>query len=149
MHRFVLVAVLLSGVPALAGEYSTTLAAAIKERRDACAEQGGRSTAGANFIRRIDLDGDGRDDFILDDGQFRCSKGAPGWCGSGGCSVEVFLAKPDGDAKSILTELGGGYAVTKTARGATLTVRTRGGPVTYRFADGCAIPVKGGGERSC
>lgn len=134
--------------PAAAAEWPAPVAKAVAAREKFCAEQGGKPRAGARFIRQLSLDGDNRADFILDDSQFSCSAGAPGFCGSGGCSIEVFLSSAKGGLKAVLTELGSGYAVRKTKGGARLTVRTRNGPVTYRFAGGCAVPV-GGGERSC
>jgi hypothetical protein len=49
--------------------------------------------------------------------------------------------------KPVLTELGSGYAARKPARGVLVTFKN--GAATYRFAEGCAIPVRRGGERSC
>ena len=72
------------------------IAAAIAERAKSCAEAGGKLAAPEKAIRRLDLDGDGRDDFILDDRRLACSRGAPGWCGFGGCSIEVFLSSAGG-----------------------------------------------------
>jgi hypothetical protein len=134
--------------PALAAEWPAPVAAALKERQEFCGGEGGRLAAPEKAVRRLDLDGDGRDDFILDDGKLACSKGAPGWCGSGGCSMEVFLSGAKGGLKSILTELGAGYSVKKSGRGHIVTFRTRSGAAAYRFADGCAIPTRRG-ERSC
>ena len=139
---------LLPAAPAFAAEWPGPVAQALKERQEFCAGEGGRLADPAKAIRRLDLDGDGQDDFILDDGKLACSKGAPGWCGSGGCSMEVFLSGAKGGLKSVLTELGGGYSVKKSGRGHRVTFRTRSGAATYRFADGCAIPIRRG-ERSC
>jgi hypothetical protein len=139
----------LGAVPVLAADWPPPVAKAVREREQFCAEAGGKPVVGAKFIRQLSLDGDARADFILNDSEFRCTKGAPGFCGSGGCSVEVFLSSAKGGLKSVLTELGSGYAVRKTKNGSRITVQTRNGPVTYRFAGGCAVPVAGGGERSC
>jgi hypothetical protein len=148
-------AVLLTGLlpalaaPALAAEWPAPVAEAIKERQEFCAGEGGKLASPEKAIRRLDLDGDGRDDFILDDGKLACSKGAPGWCGSGGCSMEVFLSGAKGGLKSVLTELGSGYEAKKSGKGHLVTFRTRDGAATYRFAEGCAIPTGRRGERSC
>jgi hypothetical protein len=139
---------LIGASPALAADWPPAVAKAVQEREKFCAEQGGKPIIGAKFIRQLSLDGDARADFILNDSEFRCTKGAPGFCGSGGCSVEVFLSSAKGGLKSVLTKLGSGYAVRKTKGGARVTMRTRNGPVTYRFAAGCAVRVDGG-ERSC
>jgi hypothetical protein len=144
----ILVILLASAAPALAAEWPGPVTEAVKERADACAGEGGKLAAPAKAIRRLDLDGDGQDDFILDDARLACSKGAPGWCGSGGCSMEVFLSGAKGGLKSVLTELGSGYEVKKSGKGHLVTFRTRNGAATYRFAEGCAIPIRRG-ERSC
>ena len=140
---------LASTAPALAAEWPGPVAEAVKEREAFCAGEGGKLADPAKAIRRLDLDGDGQDDFILDDGRLRCSKGLPGWCGSGGCSMEVFLSGAQGGLKSVLTELGSGYEVKKSGKGHLVTFRTRDGAATYRFAEGCAIPTGRRGERSC
>ena len=135
--------------PAFAAEWPAPVAAAIAERAKSCAEAGGKLAAPEKAIRRLDLDGDGRDDFILDDRRLACSRGAPGWCGFGGCSIEVFLSSAAGGLKSVLTELGSGYSVKTSGRGPVVTFKTREGAVAYRFAEGCAIPTGRRGERSC
>jgi hypothetical protein len=141
--------VLLLATPALAVKWPAPIAAAIAERAKSCTEAGGKLAAPEKAIRRLDLDGDGRDDFILDDRRLACSKGAPGWCGSGGCSMEVFLSSAAGGLKSVLTEFGSGYSVKTSGRGPVVTFKTREGAVAYRFAEGCAIPTGRAGERSC
>jgi hypothetical protein len=145
----ILAVVLVSPLPALAAPYPPPIAAAVREREKACTDQGGRPAASARFVRRVNLDGDGKDDFIIHDGLFRCTKGTPGFCGSGGCGMAVFLSSARGGLKRVLEETGSGYGVTKARGGARVTFRTRRGPATYRFAGGCAIPVAGGGERRC
>ena len=140
---------LAAGASALAAEWPAPVAEAMKERVDAGAGEGGRIANPDRAVRRLDLDGNGRDDFILDDNRLVCSKGAPGWCGSGGCSMEVFLSGAKGGLKSVLTELGSGYEVKKSGKGHRVTFRTRNGAVAYRFAEGCAIPTGRRGERSC
>jgi len=150
MRAVFLAAVLLfAALPVRAAEWPPAIVAAVKQRESACAKEGGRPIASNRFLRRVQLDGDGRDDFILDDGKFRCSKGAPGRCGSSGCSKEVYLSSAKDPSKPVLVELSGSYGVRKSKRGARITFQTRSGYVTYRFADGCAIPVSGGGERRC
>ena len=139
----------LASLPAEAVEWPPAVATAIKEREAACAKQGGRPNPSRRFVRRLQLDGDGRDDFILDDSQFRCSKGSSEWCGSGRCSKAVYLSSAKDKSKPVLVELGGAYGVRKSRRGSRATFQTRSGYVTYRFANGCAIPVSGGGERRC
>ena len=139
----------LTCMPALAAELPAAVAAAVKEREAACAKNGGRATSARRFVRRLDLDRDGADDFILDDGRFRCSKCPTEWCGSGGSSREIYLSSAKDKSKPLLVERGGSYGVRKSRSGARVTFQTRNGYVTYRFAKGCAVPVSGPGERRC
>ena len=96
IRRTIVIGLLLAlAAPALAAERPALIAAAIGEREQSCTEAGGKLAAPEKAIRRLDLDGDGRDDFILDR-RLACSKGAPGWCGSGAarwsCSCRALQA---------------------------------------------------------
>ena len=109
-RQLVVAALLASSLPVAAAEWPKPVQDAIAER-EACAGAGGRGWKSADFVGRLDLDGDKRDDFILDDGKYRCSKGPPGYCGSGGCSMTVWLSKPEGGPRIVLETLGDGYAL--------------------------------------
>lgn len=150
MRSAVLFGVLLiAAAPANGAELPPGVAAAVKEREAACAKNGGRPITSRRFVRRLDLDADRLDDFIIDDSKFRCTKGSAGLCGSGGCSKEIFLSSAKDKSKPVLVERGDAYGVRKSRRGARVTFETRGGYVTYGFANGCAIPLSGPGERRC
>ncbi len=147
-RQLVVAALLASSLPVAAAEWPKPVQDAIAEREAYCREQGGTGIELADFVGRLDLDGDKRDDFILDDGKYRCSKGPPGYCGSGGCSMTVWLSKPEGGPKIVLETLGDGYALSWSRIGATIAFPGRGGKTAYRFAKGCAVAVPGG-EKSC
>lgn len=63
---------------------------------EACAELGGTVAMEPGFERREDLDGDGREDVVIDYAAAACSKSATLNCGSGGCTVGFFLARDEG-----------------------------------------------------
>lgn len=132
-----------------AAERAPELAAAYKAREDQCRQQGGAASFGPRFVRRFDLDGDGRRDFVLNDAQVRCSKGAPSSCGPRGCAVEAFLLGEQG-AKRVLREIATGVSLRKTSGGAVLTLQQpTGSALRFRFANGCAVPADGQGEPRC
>ena len=58
-----------------------------------CAALGGTIAMEPGFERRDDLDGDGRDDVVIDYAAAVCSEMASLYCGSGGCTVGFFLAR--------------------------------------------------------
>ena len=61
-----------------------------------CAELGGTVALEPGFQRREDLDGDGREDLVIDYAAAACSEAATLNCGSGGCTVGFFLARDAG-----------------------------------------------------
>lgn len=144
MRTLVCLGFLLAAAPALAEEWPSQISAELAERQDYCKQQGGKATIAETFLRRIDLDGDGRDDFIMDDAGFQCSKGVPLYCGSGGCSVQVFMGRGD-DAHLVFSELAQQF----TVKGKVLEVsQGKSYPkITVRFEKGCAISSTG--EKSC
>ncbi|GKY88179.1 hypothetical protein [Sinisalibacter aestuarii] len=58
-----------------------------------CGQLGGTVEVEPGFERREDLDGDGRDDVVIDYAAAVCSEMASLYCGSGGCTVGFFLAR--------------------------------------------------------
>jgi len=129
--------------PALAEDWPAAIKAELDDRQAYCKDQGEEAKIGATFLRRMDLDGDGREDFIMDDAGFGCTKGAPPYCGSGGCSIQVFIGG-EKDARLVFSELAQQVAL----KGKVLEVAPRRGrKITVRFERGCAI--RSDGERSC
>lgn len=61
-----------------------------------CADFGGTVAAEPGLIRLRDIDGDGVNDAVIDYGFARCSEAASLFCGSGGCSTEIWLGAADG-----------------------------------------------------
>ena len=62
----------------------------------ACGELGGTVAMEPGFERREDLDGDGREDLVIDYAAAACTESATLNCGSGGCTVGFFLARDEG-----------------------------------------------------
>ena len=68
----------------------------LDEVAGACRDLGGTVTMEPGFERREDLDGDGREDLVIDYAAAACSEAATLNCGSGGCTVGFFLARDEG-----------------------------------------------------
>lgn len=75
-----------------------------------CGELGGSVAMEPGFERREDLDGDGREDVVIDYAAAVCSQMASLYCGSGGCTVGFFLSRNEG-YKRIFDGVIRGYAV--------------------------------------
>jgi hypothetical protein len=68
------------------------------------------------FLTRRDINGDGIEDFILDYGHFACGASLNPYCGSAGCSTEVFASLSGGKFTKVLDDNVRGIAF-KTLRG--------------------------------
>jgi hypothetical protein len=47
-------------------------------------------------VRRIDLTGDGREDYIVDFRDTKCGDRETTYCGTGGCVMNILVTLPDG-----------------------------------------------------
>ena len=119
----------------------------IARREVHCHVQGGTHTIEPGFLRRANLGGEGREYLILDDGKARCSHGPPAWCGSGGCSVTVFVRAKNGRLRSLVGRVGQGYTLVQLASGMELTIHQRHPYPSrvYRFVNGCVLEMEGDG----
>lgn len=65
-----------------------------------CRGVGGKPGASPGLVSTVDLNGDGRSDYVIDTAAFDCEGAASLFAGTGGSSVEVFITTADGSAKS-------------------------------------------------
>jgi hypothetical protein len=108
------------GVPAAAQApaYPKDVQAVLDRATKFCREEGGNGTEfSAEDIRKIDLTGDGRDDYIVHLQNAHCAEREATFCGTGGCDLEILIANRDGSYKSIFAQRVRGYEI-KPGRGA-------------------------------
>jgi hypothetical protein len=67
--------------------------AVIEDARTQCASLGGTLTLKRGAVSRIDLNGDGRADALVDTGRMACSTAASAFCGTGGCGLTAIVAE--------------------------------------------------------
>ena len=87
------------GVPAAAQgpTYPKDVQAVLDHATKFCREEGGNGTEfSAEDIQKIDLTGDGRDDFIVHLQNAKCGEREAVFCGTGGCDLEILIANRDG-----------------------------------------------------
>ena len=73
--------------------YPTEVRRALVAADESCRRAGGtRVTLTVNAIRKLDLNGDGRDDYIVDFHETECGGRASFFCGTGGCDLLILVA---------------------------------------------------------
>jgi hypothetical protein len=92
--RLLFAVVLLSfgacSIPAAAADFPDVVRKAVDSAANECRESGGKP--GTNAMATVaDLDGNGGEDWILDYAKMQCSGIVPPFCGSGGCTLQIFL----------------------------------------------------------
>jgi len=91
-----------------------------------CESQGGSVVSFApDTVRRIDLTGDGHDDYIVDFRDTRCEAHEAAYCGTGGCVMDILVTLPDGGVRRVFDGYVRNYEI-KTMpmkRGALRTIR--------------------------
>ncbi len=80
------------GVPQ--SQWPGEVSAAFQESAAGCSELDGARLAFSEetYVRAVELNGDGRPDYIVDDAGLECSGSASYFCGSAGCGVTVYLS---------------------------------------------------------
>ena len=154
-HVVLMTGLAVSAIPATASAVNVPLAVAAYEKQlaDACREAGG--TPGkptAAFIAHGDLNGDGIDDWAVDEGGLNCKGAASIFAGSGGSQVIVFVGLPNGDARKAFQH--GAYGMKLEVVGSSQTLWLRvGGPLcgqagspTHAEAMDCDRPIAWGKE---
>jgi hypothetical protein len=108
---------------------------------------------GPNGLHKLDLSGEGRADYVIDDSDITCS-GTHDLCGTGGCTLTIFMRTPSGYAK-VWDEVAIAAKLVRRGRGYAFVLRLKkpgGYPLTttrLAFAKGCAIDLTHGGKRLC
>jgi len=87
------------GVPAAAQgpAYPKDVQAVLDHAAKSCREEGGTEMKfSAGDIQKIDLTGDGRDDYIVHLQNAECAEREAVFCGTGVCDLEILIANQDG-----------------------------------------------------
>jgi hypothetical protein len=133
-----LCAALLAAGPALAedaakppfdpGNYPPAVQKALRYANEECASQGGgQVTFAADTVRKVDLTGDGRDDYIVDFHDTECGGYKTVYCGTGGCTMEILVTLPRGRIRSVFSDRVRSYEILPDQ------VPHHRGPRTIRF----------------
>jgi hypothetical protein len=90
-----------------------TLSNAVLECRQA---DGGKVTFAPDTVRKVDFNGDGRDDYVVSLEDTKCSTFESIFCGTGGCGVDFLVTMPDGSVRSLFEATIHKYEILGTPR---------------------------------
>jgi hypothetical protein len=128
-----------SAIPAAAQDFPKGIQEALERHKAFCLDGGGTAvTFDRNVARKIDLNGDGRDDYILDMRDTVCTEMEHAYCGTGGCAVEILIAQRDGSYKSAFSDTIFRYEI-KPGRGVrTIKFHLHGGYCGKHGPEACS-----------
>lgn len=85
-----------------AADYPAEVQKALRYANEECAAQGGGAVSFApDTVRKIDLTGDGRDDYIVDFRDTNCEGREAAYCGTGGCVMDILVTLPNGSVRRV------------------------------------------------
>jgi hypothetical protein len=109
--------------------YPPEVRKSLRYANEECAREGsGKVTFAPDTVQKLDLTGDGRDDYIVDFRDTECAGSQAVYCGTGGCTMEILVTLPDGKVRSVFNDR---VRVIEILDGQGPTGR---GPRTIRFA---------------
>jgi hypothetical protein len=83
-------------------DYPPDVQKALRYANEECTSQdGGEVSFAPDTVRRIDLTGDGRDDYIVDFSDTKCGDRETTYCGTGGCVMKILVTLPDGNSREV------------------------------------------------
>ncbi|MCG2628354.1 hypothetical protein L6654_17110 [Bradyrhizobium sp. WYCCWR 13023] len=107
-------------------DYPPAVQKALRYAHEECERQGGGAvTFGPDTVRRVDLTGDGSDDYIVDFRDTKCGERESTYCGTGGCLLDILVTLPDGSVRTVFDGYVRSYTMVAPPmkRGATRTIR--------------------------
>lgn len=108
----------------------------------ACREAGGKPSVDNKYIQTADFNGDGRPDYVVNDEGLNCASAPSIYCGSGGCSIELYISTASGYRSANLQRLGFGAQIKQSSKGPILIVGGRNGSISYRWNGTALQPTK-------
>jgi hypothetical protein len=78
---------------------------ALRYAHDECRRQGGnRVTFAPDTVHKLDLTGDGRDDYTVDLSETECHGRPSVYCGTGGCTFDIIVALKRGGHRNVFSQ---------------------------------------------
>jgi hypothetical protein len=91
--------------PFKAANYPIEIRKALSYGPDECKRQGGRKlTFAPDTVRKVDLTGDGVDDYIISFRDTQCEGAQAVYCGTAGCTIDIWVTLPNGRQRMIFSD---------------------------------------------
>jgi hypothetical protein len=114
--------------------------AVLEEARKSCVDAGGKNLRfGPKIVRKLDLTGDGRADYIIDMQEAECDEARHIYCGTGGCELVILVAKRDGTFVTVFEETVRGYRILPGRGARSIRFRMHGGFCNRSGPDDCTM----------
>jgi hypothetical protein len=107
-------------------DYPPGVQKALRYANEECeSQEGGAVTFATNTVRKLDLTGDGREDYIVDFQDTKCGDRETTYCGTGGCVMKILVTLPDGSVRAVFDGYVRSYKIMAppVKRGAARTIR--------------------------
>ena len=109
------------------GSFPREVRKSLQYARDECRRQGGgRVTFAPDTVRKLDLTGDGRDDYIVDLHDTECAGARAVYCGTGGCTLDIIVARRGGGFRNVFSDRVLEYEILPGAGARTIRFRLHG-----------------------
>ena len=90
-------------------------------------EENGKVTFASDTVRKIDLNGDGRDDYLVSLADTKCSTFESIFCGTGGCDLDIYVALANGAYRLVFSNRVRGYEILPGKGARTIRFDMHGG----------------------
>jgi hypothetical protein len=91
--------------PSHTAGYPADVMASLRYAHDECKREGGKGTRfAAGTVRKLDLTGDGRADYIVDLRHAECVGRHDLYCGTAGCNIEILTARRSGKLRTVFSD---------------------------------------------
>jgi hypothetical protein len=92
--------------------YPPEVRESVRYANEECERDGGRAVKfAADTVRKLDLTGDGRSDYIVNFRDTECVSHEAVYCGTGGCTIEILVTLPNGRIGSVFSDRVGDYEI--------------------------------------
>jgi hypothetical protein len=100
--------------PFKATDYPVEIRKALSYAPEECKRQGdgeGEVTFAPDTVRKVDLNGDGRNDYVISLQDTECSSYVTAFCGTAGCDMDLFVTLRDGKLRNVFSSRIRGYEI--------------------------------------
>jgi len=106
-------------------------------QKECAAADDGKTEIKPDFVRKLDLTGNKRADYIVDFEQLACSTFESVYCGTGGCMHNIYVTTRDGALRRVFSGQVRAYWISKAPGPKTITFDLHGGFCGKAGADDC------------